>query len=290
MIQRITDQISVFRDDLYPYLGGGNKARKMMALDEIIKSQGVNAIVTTGGIQSNHCRAVALYSKKNNIKCTLVLHGDQERLFSESGNAKVIKGSGATMIFSNACEIGKNMDVALRTYREQGYNPFYLNGGGHTLEGGYCYTDELEKLVDSGYVPDYIFLASGSGTTQAGLLAGVTRKGLDIKVIGISVGRTTEKAENCIQEFYKELCKTYGIDGKRAKVIVDDSFLCGGYEKYNNQIKQIADDSMANYGFPLDTTYTAKAFYGMQQIIEKRHITGQVLFWYTGGIYNYLAK
>lgn len=280
----------MFRDDMYPYLGGGNKARKMMGLDTRIKEEGFGAIVTTGGIQSNHCRATALYSKKNNLKCTVVLHGDKERLFSESGNAKIIRESGASLVFCTPQEISSMMDSAMNAYTEEGLNPLYLYGGGHTLEGGGCYIDELEKLVNSGYAPEYIFLASGSGTTHAGLLAGITKMGVNIEVVGISVGRTSQKAQNTVQEFYQQLCEKYIIDGETANVVVDDSFLCGGYEKYHGQVKQIADDSLMNYGFALDTTYTAKAFYGMLETIQKKRIQGQVLFWYTGGIYNYLAK
>ncbi len=261
-----------------------------MALDSRIKDENYSAIVTTGGIQSNHCRATALYSKKNNLKCTLVLHGDRERMFIESGNAKIIRESGASLIFCNPCEISGKMDFAMQAYNESGLNPLYLYGGGHTFDGGSCYISELEKLIDSGHAPEYIFLASGSGTTHAGLLAGITKKGLDIKVVGISVGRTSKKAQNTVQEFYEQLCEKNNISGTSTKVIVDDSFLCGGYEKYNEEIKQIADDSLMNYGFALDTTYTAKAFYGMLETVKKNNIKGQVLFWYTGGIFNYLAK
>ncbi|MEC4266010.1 1-aminocyclopropane-1-carboxylate deaminase/D-cysteine desulfhydrase [Flagellimonas halotolerans] len=290
MIQRINDQISVFRDDVYPSLGGGNKARKMMALDAKIKELGHNALVTTGGVQSNHCRAVALYSKKNKLECTLVLHGDKNRILSESGNAKIMRESGATLVFCDSSEISDHMDAAMQQYIKKGLNPLYIYGGGHTLEAGHCYITELEKLLENNYKPDYIFLASGSGTTQSGLLAGVSKKNVDIKIVGISVGRASERAQNIVGKFYNELCDEYYIEKNEISIVVDDSFLSGGYEKYNADIKEIADDSLMNYGFALDTTYTAKAFYGMLKTIEQKKITGQVLFWYTGGIYNYLAK
>lgn len=289
MIQRLTEQISVFRDDIYPYLGGGNKARKMMALHKKIKKESINAIVTTGGIQSNHCRATALYCKKNNIDCTLVLHGDKERMFSESGNAKIIRESSASMIFCEPCEISNNMDRAIINYKESGLTPLYLQGGGHTFEGGDCYITELEKLVDSGYIPDHIFLPTGSGTTQAGILAGIAKRELNINVIGISVGRCTHSAQNTINNFFKELCQNHNISGQHTEIIVDDTYLNGGYEKYDSEVKEFADRSLEDYGIALDTTYTAKAFRGMLKIIEERQIKGEVLFWYTGGIYNYLS-
>lgn len=280
----------MFRDDIYPYLGGGNKARKMMALDNRIKQEGYGAIVTTGGVQSNHCRATALYSKKNNIKCTLVLHGDRERLYSESGNAKIIRESGAKLVICNPSEISGIMDTEMQGYKEHGLKPFYLYGGGHTLEGGGTYIQEIEKLVKADFVPDIIFLASGSGTTQAGILAGITKMNLDTRVVGISVGRSSLRAQQVVEDFYQQICSEYNITGKNEKVVVDDTFLCGGYEKYIQEIKLIADESLMNFGFALDTTYTAKAYYGMLQTIKRDYIKGKILFWYTGGIYNYLAK
>ena len=38
MLHPITDTFAFYRDDVFPYLGGGNKARKMMALDDYIKN------------------------------------------------------------------------------------------------------------------------------------------------------------------------------------------------------------------------------------------------------------
>jgi D-cysteine desulfhydrase len=70
---------------------------------------------------------------------------------------------------------------------------------------------------------------------------------------------------------------------------VEDKYSCNGYEKFNDSIKKISDDSLMNYGFALDTTYTAKAYYGMREIVKQKSLKGIILFWYTGGIYNYLA-
>jgi D-cysteine desulfhydrase len=42
-------------------------------------------------------------------------------------------------------------------------------------------------------------------------------------------------------------------------------------------------------GILLDTTYTGKAFYGMVETINKQSLTGNMLFWHTGGIFNIMA-
>ncbi|MBP0902483.1 1-aminocyclopropane-1-carboxylate deaminase/D-cysteine desulfhydrase [Mariniflexile gromovii] len=291
MLHPITDTFAIYRDDVYPYLGGGNKARKMMALDHFIKSNGYNAIVTTGAIQSNHCRAVAIYCKKNNIACALVLHGGEDNFYSQGGNAKIIRSSDSKLIFSQPIDISKKMDKAMSDYNIKGLKPYYLVGSGHTLEGGKAYIDVVKDIASSDFIPDYIFLASGSGSTQAGILAGLSKYNVQSKVIGISVGRKKSIIENDIKRFYGKLCDEYQIPKTYNEFVVTDDFLCQGYDKYNPEIKTISENSLTKYGVILDTTYTAKAFYGMEQIILKNNLSSKkILFWYTGGIYNYFAK
>lgn len=289
MVQKITNSFAIFRDDVFPFLGGGNKARKMMALHRNLEKGRYSAIVTTGGIQSNHCRATALYCNKYNLECTLVIHGNETEFNQQSGNARIIRKSNSKLIFCEPCDISKKMNDSIDDYKNKGHNPFYLYGGGHTLEGGKIYIDAIEEVVKSGFIPDYIFLASGSGTTQAGILAGISKYNLKTEVFGISVGRKKEKAKLIVENFFFELCDFYGIEKKEQKIIVNDSYLCNGYEKYNDDILKIANDSLMNYGFALDTTYTAKAYYGMREIVKQRSLQGKILFWYTGSIYNYLA-
>ncbi|RYC51437.1 1-aminocyclopropane-1-carboxylate deaminase/D-cysteine desulfhydrase [Flagellimonas olearia] len=286
-IQKVQD-FFIYRDDLYPSLGGGNKARKMMALDKVLKTQGYNAIVTTGGIQSNHCRATAVYCQKYGMECTLVLHGNESEFHRQLGNAKIIRDTNASLNFCDPDEISETMDAAMREYEENSYKPFYLYGGGHTLDGGKAYIDAVVKMVENGFTPAQIYLPTGTGSTQAGILAGISKSGANTKVIGISVGRSKIKAEKEVEEFYHRLCEAYDIPCN-GEIIVDDSFLCGGYQKYNDAIENIAKYSLSYYDILLDTTYTGKAFYGMQEILKENPVDGDILFWYTGGMFNYFG-
>lgn len=292
-IDIIDDQIRVFRDDLFPFLGGGNKGRKIMFIEKDIKQRGCNAVVSTGGIQSNHCRAVAILAAQNHWACTLVLHGDKERFYSESGNARIIKTSGANVIFvKDASEISECMDNAMNLYSVKNLNPYYIQGGGHTIDGGLAYIDAVRELeqysISNNWFPEYIFLASGTGSTQAGLLAGVSKYKILSKVIGISVAREKYRAEENISNFYTELCSAFNIKRLDNDIIVLDDYLCGGYEKYNPELKKLSLDSVRKYGFTLDTTYTGKAFYGMLDYIKQNNINSNILFWHTGGIFNFL--
>lgn len=291
----LNPNIKILRDDLYSFLGGGNKGRKMDFIGKEILSDKYDSVVTTGGIQSNHCRAVAVFAAQNRLECSLVLHGDKERFDKESGNTKIMRLSGAEILFSEAKDIGSNMDLCMQEYRNKGMKPYYIYGGGHTNAGGLAYIEAVKTLREytdkTKWSPDYIFLASGTGSTQAGIMAGLDKYGYEsAKVIGISVARKRQRAEEVVESFYKELCEVYKIKSTNRQTIVLDDYLCGGYEQYNEAIKEISDSSIKNYGFTLDTCYTAKAFYGMKEHIKNNNIKGEILFWHTGGIFNFLAQ
>src|SRR5690606_384154 len=117
-VNNLTNHIRIFRDDLYPFLGGGNKGRKMDYIGQAIIREKANALVTTGGIQSNHCRAVAVYAAQQKLYCTLVLHGSKKEFYQQSGNAKIMRLSGAKIVFvEQANQIGPSMDQAMEDYK-----------------------------------------------------------------------------------------------------------------------------------------------------------------------------
>lgn len=294
MIEKIHSRLHVFRDDIYPFLGGGNKGRKIKYIEKAIDAQGCDSVVTTGGIQSNHCRALAILAAQRGWKCTLVLHGSRSDFEKQNGNALLMRLSGANIVFSEAANIGAEMDRAMDDFKNQGFKPYYIWGGGHTLEGGLAYIESMAILADyckqNNWQPDYIFLASGTGSTQAGILAGLDKYNIQAQTIGISVARKQEQAEQVVSDFYEKLCSHYDISKTNRKVVVNDDYLCGGYEKYNDELLQLSLTSVKEYGFVLDTTYSGKAFYGMQSYIKNNQITGNILFMHTGGILNFLAE
>lgn len=292
--QTISKSLNIYRDDLYPFLGGGNKGRKINYIaDDIIKHK-CNAVVTTGGIQSNHCRALAIKAVQLGWACTIVIHGDKDAFYNQNGNSLLMRMSEANIVFVSREQISNAMDRAMEAYRSKGLKPYYVYGGGHTMEGGLAYIDAIEEMFDEcgqlHWNPDYIFLASGTGSTQAGIMAGLDKYKLTTKVIGISIGRERRRAEEVVSNFYDKLRNHYDITSHKRSTTILDDYLYGGYGKYNDGIKKLSLSSLKKYGFILDTTYTAKAFYGMDDYIKKNNIKGNVLFWHTGGILNFLAE
>lgn len=291
--ESFSHSLMVVRDDIYPFIGGGSKARKAVAYESYLKENGYNAVVTCGGVQSNHNRAMALMCARNGWKCHLCIQGAEERFMNEKGNALLNRLCGAECECIKPEDTSVAMDRAMEKLRSEGYNPFYVIGGGHNLPGGTCFVDaviDLKRQCDEiGYKPDYIFLASGTGSTQAGIVVGLDLAGWsDVKCVGISVARQYERGKQVIAEFANMLAEHYGLKKDYSgKIIFNTDYLCGGYEKYTPEMENYLIDAMMQTGLVFDTTYSGKGFYGMMQEIRKQHLEDKnIIFWHTGGIMN----
>jgi len=286
-------ELLIVRDDIFPFVGGGSKARKAVAYEKFLKENGYNAIVTCGGIQSNHNRAMALMCARNGWKCHLCIQGTEERFQSEKGNALLNRLSGAVCEIIKPEDTAMAMDRAMEQLRKDGYRPYYVIGGGHNLPGGTCFVDAVVELKrqcnEIGYKPDYIFLASGTGSTQAGIVVGLDIVGWsDVKCIGISVARQKERGTQVIVEFANMLAEHYGIpQNYEEKVYFTADYLMGGYEQYTLEMKLFLEKVMAETGLMFDTTYSGKGFWGMMQEIRRLDLQDKnILFWHTGGLMN----
>jgi len=287
----IKGKIHVVRDDLFPFLMGGNKARKMASIIPDIERNKCNAIVTTGGIQSNHCRVAAMACAAKGWKCRLILHGSKEKFTSEKGNALLMRLSGAETEFVNPEDIGPTMDQAMNDFKSSGYNPYYLQGGGHNKPGVIAYINavqELKNTLKSHLNIDHIFLASGTGSTQAGIIAGCKKAGWEHTIVhGISIARQKQMGINSIKE---SLSFVYPRPDKFSDDIVFyDEFLFGGYGKSDQQLYNFTVGIFKETGLILDETYSGKSFWGMVNTINKYKLKGNIVFWHTGGLLNLMA-
>jgi 1-aminocyclopropane-1-carboxylate deaminase/D-cysteine desulfhydrase-like pyridoxal-dependent ACC family enzyme len=185
------------------------------------------------------------------------------------------------------------MDNAMFDLKKDGYEPLYIWGGGHCLEGTYAYHDailELKKQLNT-IEPDYIFLASGTGATQAGLVSGAKSYFKNCKVIGISIAREKERGKSEVFKSVQELESYLGTENCfYDDVYFDDAYNGGGYNMDYNELNEVINNQAQN-GIILDKTYTAKAFYGMIDYVKKGKIkpNSKIVFWHTGGLLNFLS-
>ncbi|MCG6223063.1 1-aminocyclopropane-1-carboxylate deaminase/D-cysteine desulfhydrase [Vibrio diabolicus] len=283
--------IYIKRDDLYPISGGGNKGRKVEYILSKCINDGCNAVVTCGGIQSNHVRATAIRCKELGIACTIVIHAPKTN--NIQGNLKLLYMLGVKVVYCDMDEVAKVMDDEMAEHNKQGLKPFYIWGGGHCLEGTKAFYDAAFEVNKQSNVHfDYVFHASGTGATQAGLHLGFKIIDSTTQVVGVSIAREKSRGLEAIKHSVLDFVEINGLDSQLLDgIIFDDDFTAGGYEQTNVQQLNVIKKVASKTGIILDPTYSGKAWFGMSEYIKSGKVKpgSNVLFWHTGGLLNLMA-
>lgn len=275
----------VKRDDLLPFSFGGNKARKAVLFFEDIKRKKSDIVVTYGSSSSNHCRIIANMAAREGLECIII---SPQEAYEETANSRLVQLYGAKIIKTPLEEVSQRIDDVIEELKAKKRNPYFIQGGGHGNLGTEAYVNAYGEITEyekeNGILFDYIFLASGTGTTQAGLAVGkLCHKRAEQRIVGISIARSFPRGKNVVLESINE----YLGDNRDYSNEVDfiDDYICGGYGKYNDEIIDTIREVLLLDGMALNTTYTGKAFWGMKKYIINNNIRDKnVLFINTGGL------
>lgn len=279
------------RDDLIPYCFGGNKARKAELFFKKIDEGGYDCVVTYGSSHSNHCRIVANMAAKRSLPCTVIAPSE---VSEPTFNSRFMELFGAKTVTVPVEEVHETIEKTLEELESAGKKPYFIPGGGHGNLGTEAYVrcyDEIasfEKETRTRF--DYIFFASGTGTTQAGLICGKLMSGGAENIVGISIARKNPRGRNVVLESVRDYLseKGFGCDEaaiEKATVFIDD-YIGEGYGAADSRITKTIKRAMTEFGVPLDSTYTAKAFAGMEDYLKTHGVAGSgknILFIHTGG-------
>ncbi len=283
------NEIFIKRDDLLPFSFGGNKVRIAQEFYEDMIAQGKNCMIGYGGLKSNLCRILSNLCAKNGVKCHIVTSTDSDEEPTETNNSLLVQSFGTIVHRCSKTEVAKTVSAVMEQCRKDGYDPYYIygdeNGNGNEATPVKAYVKAHREILD-GY--DYIFLATGTGMSHAGMLVGKYMDKTGEKIVGISVARDakteTEKLKKYISAYY-DLMQQPLPTNIFNEIVIEDEYLCGGYGKYNAEITDVIKKVMLTNGVALDTTYTGKAFWGMLSYLKKNNISGKkVLFVHTGGL------
>ncbi|MHB8465570.1 MAG: D-cysteine desulfhydrase family protein [Acidimicrobiales bacterium] len=270
-------EIWIKRDDLSGLGGGGNKVRKLEFLVADALAGGARTLITTGAVQSNHCRLTAAAAAREGLACALVL---EERIAGSwapraPGNPLLDDLFGVAEIV--VVPAGADGDAAMLELAERCERPYVIKGGGSTPLGAVGYAAMTAELDDRF---DHVVVASGSGGTHAGILIG----GLTANVTGVSVGRPRAHQEELVHALAQETAALLGTPAPpRAAVVVDDRFVGPGYavptDAMVGAVRMVAELE----GVLLDPVYTGKAMAGLIALARAGELGRTVCFVHTGG-------
>jgi D-cysteine desulfhydrase len=284
-------KIWIKRDDLLGLAAGGNKTRKLEFLVAEALAKGCDTLITTGAIQSNHCRLTAAAAAKEGLKCRLVL---EERVPGSydpkaSGNNLLYDLLGVESV--TVVEAGADLDAAMKAVADKSKRKGYvIPGGGSNALGavGYaaCAQELMGQLFEDSLTIDHIVCASGSAGTHAGLLAGLTGLGAGIPVTGINVRRPRSEQEANVYALAKDCAELLEVESPRRKAVTAlDEWVGPGYSLPTPEMVEAVRMLASLEGVLLDPVYTGKAMAGLIGLVRRGHWKSgeRVLFLHTGG-------
>ncbi len=288
-------ELFIKRDDLTESVASGNKLRKMEYVLYDAKEQGADTLITCGGIQSNHCRAVAWIAAKEGLDCILLLRGEPPD--SLQGNLLINRILGAEPRFYSKEEFENIVELARMVCFEvvqNGKKPYYIPMGASTATGSLGYVNMIKELADEGRSFDHIYCALGSGGTLAGILLGCRHFDFPGKVHGIAVCDDISYFVNELNRIQQEFKIKYSleVDFSNSDQFMDDRYVGIGYAMNTKEELQTMAEFAQAEGLILDPVYSLKAFIGMIDHVKQGIIKPgeKVLFLHTGGHFGIFPK
>ena len=283
-----TPRLLAKRDDAISFAFGGNKVRKLeLVLSEAL-AQNADTLVTVGGVHSNHVRVTASAAARAGLGCAVVINGARPARLS--GNALLDELAGAEIHYVGSREerVPRMREVA-RELERAGRRPFQVPLGASTPLGALGYVRAVQELAAQGHPPNVIVVASSSGGTLAGLVAGIELAGLPIRVVGVSPDDPASQIAATAAEIVHGVALLLGLDAasfaRGQTIFVDDGFVGEGYGIATPASREAIALTARTEGLYLDPTYTSKAMAALIAYVRNGRFRKEetVLFWHTGG-------
>ncbi|KAA3611299.1 MAG: D-cysteine desulfhydrase family protein [Calditrichaeota bacterium] len=283
--------LMIKRDDFTGVELSGNKIRKLDFLLKDAVEAGAQRIITCGSYQSNHCRAAVFAANKIGLKTTLVLKGTAPGFVT--GNYLLLKMSGAEIIFITEDEY-QNVDSYMEKLAGEGNEKSYVipEGGSNEVGSwGYakCFFEILDQIEKQLLKCDTIVVATGSGGTHAGLLAGKKLTKSDINIVSVNVCDNAPHFRNKVDKVLEKMKKRYDLDlsWTESEINIVDGYVGEGYGQLSGAEEKLALKMVKEEGLVFDLVYGIKAFGAMLNLMSKNQFPGKdIIFIHTGGIFG----
>jgi len=283
------------RDDVMELAHGGNKTRKLeYGLAEALNN-GAEAVVTQGGLQSNHVRQTCSGAAKVGLECHVILSNpvpEMEKELMGSGNFLMDQLMGAHIYLAEDGRVPV-VEKVLSDLTAAGKNPYNIPAGASNGIGSLGYVNAARELIiqwdEMGINPSHVFTATGSCGTQAGLLMGLRYFGnTTTRVVGVSVSAPSANLEDRTRVVLGMISEVAEIPRELVpdrEVHVNDEYIGTGYGRPTEAGVAAIRTLAENEGIILDPIYTGKCMSGMLDMLKRKTLDNarDVVFIHTGG-------
>ena len=238
---------------------------------------GADALVTAGVVQSNSARQVAAAAARVGMACHVLMVTDRvdrtDSDYAETGDVFLGHLFGASF---EPISVHDNREEMLRDtadrLRREGRTPYVVPYGCSNQLGatGYLRASlEIARQIEtSGFSPTHLVHASGTGGTQAGLIAGFAAMGLDIEVVGIDVDADPLGVRRRVGARLTELTEALGLPPMLDHIKIDSRYAAGAYGVADGAVVEAIHLGARLEALLFDPVYSGKGLAGLIGLIR----------------------
>lgn len=256
----------------------GNKLRKLEFLfADALKNHKARHVITAGGLQSNHARAVAAVCRKLNLKSHLFLRSHTSRPNELNLNGNLLLD---LMLDANVYLIEKNaqyvqaIEYKMKLLAEKLNEPSYLVPiGGSNLTGLFGYVEFFDEILSKQKADEFvddIVVTTGSGGTMSAIAIANFLTGSRFKVHAFCVCDSSKYFYDHLTQMITDLFGVeVNLNAKDLVNIVQCSKGLGYAKSTVDEIKFIVG-FFQRTGILLDPVYTGKTMYTLVNLLNGR--------------------
>jgi len=278
---------------------GGNKVRKLEYLAADALAQGCDTLVSIGGVQSNHTRAVTGVARHLGLKVVTV----QEHWvdwddpgYEVVGNIQLSRIMGGDIRLEKAgFDIGirDSWKAALDSVVAAGGKPYPIPAGAsdHPLGGlGFAnwVLEVAEQEKELGVFFDTVIVCTVTGSTHAGMIAGAALEGRgDRRIVGIDASKTLDKTRDQVTRIARATAASIGVDRdlRDDEITLVDGYAGPLYGVPDEQTVEAIQLCARTEGVITDPVYEGKSMAGLIGMVRSGEIPkgSRVLYAHLGG-------
>src|ERR671915_498911 len=287
------------RDDVSSGLAfGGNKTRKLEYLVADALSKGCDTLVSIGGVQSNHTRQVAAVAAHLGLGCVLVQESWvdwPDVVYDRVGNIQLSRLMGADVRLVEAgLGVGfkESWEQALADVEKGGGKPYAIPAGASDHElGGLGFARWAQELAEQERELDVFFdtivVCSVTGSTQAGMVAGVAAQETERRVIGIDGSAKPAETREQVARLPRATAELIEVGGELCddEIVLDQRYHAGTYGIPDERTLEAIRLAGRLEGMITDPVYEGKSMAGMIDLVARGEIDrdSNVLYAHLGG-------
>jgi 1-aminocyclopropane-1-carboxylate deaminase len=278
---------------------GGNKVRKLEYLVADALAQGCDTLVSIGGIQSNHTRAVTGVARHLGLGCVTVQEAWvdwPDPAYDRVGNIQLSRIMGGDLRIDDAgFDIGirDSWKAALASVEAAGGRPYPIPAGAsdHPL-GGLGFANWAVELAEqeraAGVFFDHVIVCTVTGSSHAGMIAGFALEDRDDRtVIGIDASATIDRTIEQVTRIASDTAASIelGRPLRDDEITVVTGYEGPAYGIPDEQTVEAIHLAARTEGMLTDPVYEGKSMAGLIGMVRSGEIPAgsRVMYCHLGG-------